>query len=138
MNRCEQFVKLRVAPPHHATFLPSNYINSCTYFDFILHNLPRSVDGTFLLAIVYVKIESCHKYYLDRNLNFQLCNSHYSTLHRISVPISLSLLPSLILNRFKQPVSIENMEAVIFLTSVTFIIAVGGAIIQGYGSSWLQ
>ena len=27
----------------------------------------------------------------------------------------------------------DGMEAVIFLTSVTFIVAVGGAIIQGFG-----
>jgi hypothetical protein len=37
-----------------------------------------------------------------------------------------------------ETVMIDEMEAVIFLTSVTFIVAVGGAIIQGYRWSPMQ
>jgi hypothetical protein len=36
------------------------------------------------------------------------------------------------LSRFEHILVIDDMEAVIFLTAVTFIVAVGGAIVQGY------
>lgn len=66
------------------------------------------------------------------------CNAKFVTLtvlsHCIAYPYSAvyHYCPHSFQNQSKQSVLIDNMEAVLFLSSITFVIAVTAAIIRGY------